>query len=176
MTTTEPETPPTEAPAGEETGDGLRLVTTGWVRCTVGGALYRLRPPFFGEMKRLRMSLEEIQDHLAEASTEAEGIAMRLIDQANATLQGDGAKVDQADRLVQTKALRRESTMAGRALTELRESLMFGWWDDVFRVLCVDLAKVDWLDDPDRHPSWMTNASLPASVVGHWRQPPLGHG
>lgn len=173
MTTTEPEISPPAEPEGDEGGEAVQLVRTGWVRCTVGGSLYRLRPPFFGEFKRLRLSFEEIQDALAEQSEEVETIAARLIDEAEVMSKDES--LDAAERQRRHRALRRESTVAGRKLTEFREGLMHAWWVDVFTVLCVD-KPVDWLEDADRMPTWMTAAVLPSQLLQHWRAAPLGRG
>lgn len=178
MTTTEPEaapaTPGAAEPEGDEAGESVRLVRTGWVRCLIGGQTVRLRPPFFGEFKRLRLAFEEVQDTLTEASEDLEIVAQRLVDQARAL--HEDTKMDAGEKVRAQRALRRESSVAGRGMNEQREALMVDWWAEVFRALCVDLGNVDWLEDPDRMPTWLTAPTLPTTLIQHWRAAPLARG
>lgn len=176
MTTTEPEPTPTDAaePLGDEAGEDVQLVRTGWVRCTVAGQQYRLRPPFFGEFKRLRLSFEELQDALAEKSEESEIIAAELVEQAEALRTRKD--VPAAERVRAMRSLRAASTDVARQLNTLREDQLHRWWADVFRTLCVDLDRIDWLDDADKMPAWMMAPLLPTKVQTHWRAAPLGRG
>lgn len=174
MTTQEPESPTTPDPLdpeGPETGEALTFVRTGWVRCTTGGQIARLRPPLFGEYKRLRMALEDVQDAIMALSEDAEINAERIV-----ALEAEIGDVDPAERVKRRRELRRESTEIARRTNREREALMHGWWADVFRTLCVDAAKVDWIDDPDRMPAWLTAPALPQRILAHWRAAPLARG
>lgn len=165
-------------PEGPETGDRLLFVRTGWVRYTSGGTTIRVRPPFFGEFKRLRLALEDVQDTLMDLAEEAEAEAERIQaeldpETGDVPVEADG---DLRARAARRRDLLRRSREVARRTNERREALMHSWWVDVFRTLCVDADKVEWLDDPDKMPAWMTNPALPQQFVNHWRAAPLARG
>lgn len=175
MTDSEPTTAPDpREPEGDEAGEAVQLVRTGWVRCTVGGEQYRLRPPFFGEFKRLRFAFEELQDTLDALAEETEVVGAGLVAESERVAADDS--MDPAEKVRAQRELRRRSTSAAREMTTAREQATQEWWVDVFRELCVDLDKVKWLDDHDQMPAWMTLTGLPAQLLGHWRAAPLARG
>src|SRR5918998_454864 len=51
-------------PEADELGDELIFVRNGWVRCVIAGQMFKLRRPFFGELRDLETSQEADQTQL----------------------------------------------------------------------------------------------------------------
>jgi hypothetical protein len=148
-------------------GSLVELVDSGVVRLPVwtpdGPKVYRLRPPLFGEHKRLRGALQDI---LAE------------IDQAKITLSKRTAEVNaerQAVREIEDPVERNEAMAAVKAKQrqaddesdERLEQLMVPWWEMAFE-LC---GTID--GSPAPHwGRWVLDHTLAADVINHWRTSP----
>lgn len=159
-------------PTEQEATAGVVLVRTGWVRLTVNGQMYRLRPPFFGELKARRLALDAMQESLEEATAAIEDIADQLITQDEAARQDDPREYQRTRR-----ELVRQSRQAARDLDRTREGLLIEWWRDTFRLLCVEKPDtLEWIEGEDMWPPWVGSAGFPNTVVNHWRAAPLAHG
>ena len=165
---------PGAEPEGEqEAGEGVVLVRTGWIRFTIGGDLYRLRPPFLKELKRLRFALEEMADNLADVQEDVEATGLAIAEEQVALEQK--ADLTPTQRAAERNALRKRSREAARALNEQREAETLSWFRQAFKTLCVDDTS-KWIDDFDEYPSWATSGILPHTMMRHWRAAPLGRG
>ena len=156
-------------PETDEGDDLVQLVRSGWVRFRWSGETIRLRRPFFGELKTLRLALEDASDAISDASEEIQLTAARLVEKGTA-LDAD-ADIEAGERVKQRRALQRESRDAGRKLTDIAEEERLRWWALVFATLTTD-------DPPDQEslPSWIVDVNLPNTVMQHWRSVPLARG
>lgn len=182
MTTIPPQETPEPAldPLDENAaGDRLVLAKNGWVRFDVGELVIRLRPPFFGELSKLRGRMEAISDEIADASDEVASIADEL-EAENARMEESDLD-DRARMKARREAMRRSSKVA-RDLTQAQEALWLGWWAMVIETLAVDTdaESKSWLeavaDDHGRLPAWAAVAGPAMRVLTHWRQGPLARG
>lgn len=149
---------------GAESGDTIELVRTGLVRMTLGGTRYRLRRPFFGEFKKLRLAVEDANDEINAAVDEQ----MRVSRQAIAEVEEH--KDDDPDAYIAWRAdVRKRQGAAGRALTDVADQLRFEWWVDMWKMLTLD-------DTPDDFPAWITDPKIAGVLLGHWRSSPSGRG
>lgn len=169
----EPEAPAGAEPEGDEQGEAIVFVRTGWIRFTVGGRLYRLRPPFLKEVKRLRFALEEMADNLADLQSEVEVAGIEILEE-QARLE-EKADLSATERVAARSALRKRSRDAARSLNERREAETLAWFRLAFEVLCVDDVTA-WLGDFDDFPAWATSGLLPHQMLRHWRAAPLAPG
>lgn len=157
-------------PGDGEGNDSVQLVRTGWVRFRFGETTVRLRRPFLGELRDLRMALEDTSDNISEQAEEAQLIAMELITEGE-RIDGDES-IELADRVRQRRALTRRSTEGARKLNLFREQAMVGWIR-----LAAERLSVDGELPPDEElPSWFIDPRLPATLLEHWRNVPLGRG
>lgn len=150
--------------------DGIVLTKTGWIRAAVAGETFRLRRPFFGELRKLRTALEAVTDEINTTGEEADGIAAQLVEMAKRYKDMADADIPARERTKNDK-LRDDAKTASRRLVEVADDLRVGWWTLVFETLCVDTVKVpaDW-------PSWVVDPNLPNQVMQHWRSAPLAPG
>lgn len=164
-------TVPVEAvePDSGEGDDLVQLVRSGWVRLRWSDQLVRLRRPFLGELKTLRLALEDASDAISDASEDTQLIAARLIEEGKVIDAGEEGDV--AERVKRRRALQRESRDAGRKLTELAEEERVKWWRLVIEMLSVDDLPLD-----AELPSWIVDVNLPNTILQHWRSVPLGRG
>jgi hypothetical protein len=167
--------------------DGMETYGAGWAKATVDGTTYRLRRPFMGEMRDLRLALEGLTDEVTLHTERSESMRRRLqrIEaRARTELQAAQSKVlagdddapteDQIaaleDRLMDevhnTRAKDRE---AGRTLVQIADDNRARWWTDVFTVLGLDGVPPQW-------PAWFADPDGPHRMMTHWRQNPLAHG
>jgi hypothetical protein len=149
-----------------ELSDGVELVRTGVIRLVIGGSRTVLRRPFFGEFKRLRLSLEAATDSITDVRIDVEALAAELHDEQQRIADDD--KLGHRERAAAVMELRKRDREAGRKLTSVAEDARVEWWADVFDVLG---AK-----QPDDWPSWIADATLPDRIIRHWRSAPLGRG
>src|SRR5688500_14604393 len=66
------------APEADEGRELVELVGSGWVRMHIGGQRYRLRRPFFGELRKLRILAAEVADEISAASHETTQLGRRI--------------------------------------------------------------------------------------------------
>lgn len=132
----------------------------------------RVRRPFLGELKDIRLDLEAIQDELAvtAATVSAEGQAMREEATALAEKLGSG-EVTLEEHAEQLADIRRRDRDTARRMDDQREAKMLGWWSKIFGVLALDEVP-----DVMAYPAWILDARLPGRVLNHWRQIPSGPG
>lgn len=148
----------------------VELVKSGWVRLRWGGTLVRLRRPFFGELKTIRLALEDAADEIADRSEKIQSIGRKLIEESQKNEEEDGRSDEERAKV--RADLTRQSKHAARELTDFGEEQRIGWWR-----LVVGLVGVDGeLPPDDRLPSWIADPSLPNTVLQHWRAVPLGRG
>lgn len=151
---------------GDETFERIELVRTGLIRVTIAGRRFRLRRPFFGEFKQLRVALADVNDEISELSDEATVVSRAIVDAAR------DVKPDEMDPDA-WRSWRREnrekSRTATRNLNETAEQLRVAWWDRMWDVLTLDGKPDDW-------PTWVIDPNLPIALVTHWRSSPLGRG
>src|SRR5690606_35919845 len=79
-------------PFDDEQTDTVQLVRTGWVRFRIGGELIRFRRPLFGELKRLRLALEDMSEAIGDLADETQRIGVELMREAS-----DDSKGEQSD-------------------------------------------------------------------------------
>jgi len=154
----------TNEPA-EDPGDQVELTRTGWVRMTIGDRRYRLRRPMLGEIRDIRMSLEDMSDEIVALSTDALTASQALKAEQQSLAEAD----DTPDRNAQLIDLRRRDREAARALDAKTEQIRVDWWASVFAKLSPDGLPTEW-------PSWIVNPDLPGTVMRHWRAVPLAPG
>lgn len=169
--TDDPTVPVTDADPQPDEGEAVavELVKSGWVRLRWDGRTIRLRRPFFGELKSLRMALEDAADAIAEQSEEVQLIGREILAENSAN---DEADVDDVERMRVRQELTKRSKIAGRALTAFSDEQRIAWWRTVVDVVGVDGA----LPEDDRLPSWIADPMLPNTVLQHWRSVPLDRG
>lgn len=173
-TAPEPETAPLLEPAVDaEAGEQIQFVRTGWVRCTIQGTLYRLRPPFLKEFRKLRFALEEMADNLTDLQGTVEVAGIEIVEES-AKVEAN-PDLSTSERVEARNTLRRRSREAARGLNQKREEEALAWFRLAFETLCVDDVS-GWLDDFDKYPTWATSGMLPHDLIGHWRRAPLGPG
>ena len=156
-------------PEGDEVGDELHLVRTGWVRFVMNGERVRLRRPFMGELRDLRLALEDVQDQIGEAAEDVQLVGAEIMEKSQALEKDESLTPAQVVKA--RRKLQRESTVKGRELTDLAEGLRVGWWELVFKTLDVDAAK-----HTVQFPAWIVDPNLPGTVIQHWRDVPLARG
>jgi hypothetical protein len=149
---------------GAESGDTIDLVRTGLIRVTLGGTRYRLRRPFFGEFKKLRLAIEDANDEISTAVDEQMRVSRQNV------IEADEHKDDDPDAYVEWRAdVRKRSSVSARALTDLAETRRYEWWVEMWTLLTLDGA-------PDDFPAWVTDPNIANTLLGHWRSSPSGRG
>lgn len=171
---TDTDTPvPSDTDADLVDVEGIVFIKTGWVRFTIDGKVYRLRRPLFGELKALRLALEDVTDDINEKSAESTTMAIELEQEMHAAANAE-TKMTAAKRR-QLTGKQAESRKLGRALVEFADEARMGWWTLVFTTLGVgdgqggDKVPADW-------PSWVVDVNLPGQIMQHWRSAPLAPG
>lgn len=149
---------------GPENGDRIEFVRTGLIRVHIGATRYRLRRPFFGEFKKLRLAVEDMNDEIQEAVDESLRVSRQI------TVEKAEHDDDDPDTFL---AWKRDSAKrqraASRSLTEVAEARRVEWWETMWTLLTVDGRPDDW-------PSWITDPALAGQFIGHWRAVPLARG
>lgn len=153
--------------ADEANAERIQFVRTGLTRVTFGGKLYRLRRPFFGEFKRLRVALEDANDEIAEAA-QASIAVTRSIASERAAL---GSNVDGDVLAAHETEWRKRQREASRLLNDRADTLRGEWWSLVFDTISLDgkPKKGEW-------PAWVLDPSVAIEFVTHWRTAPQGRG
>lgn len=151
---------------GDEFDERVDLVRTGLVRIRIAGSRFRLRRPFFGELKKLRLALQDVNDEISDLSDEALRLAREMTDAA----KSDVVQNLDADEFTEWRRdNRKRSNKASRDLTDMTEDLRLGWWETMWDLLSVDGRPDDW-------PSWVVDPTFHAALFTHWRASPLGRG
>lgn len=192
MTTTEPtaptlraDQPDTDDPLADLAGEAVTLYGKGWARLTFQTSEgefveARLRPPLFGEYKRLRGAMDAITEEVADMTDGIAAVADRI--EADAKDMDEDEALTDRERTKRRRALQRESAREAKALNEKQEALWLGWWAQTITALCVDTAaKVrstvdEAVADHDRLPPYMAAGGTAMRLLGHWRAGPLGRG
>lgn len=166
-----PDGPTTVAHADDE-GALIELVDSGVVRLPIPEPdgetrVWRLRPPLFGEHKRIRGALADALTEIDEAT----------IVYAEATVEANAAKasarlMDQPERSRAMHEAKQAQRAADDAADEATERIMRPWWQLVFETLEKDGPHVV----PDEFGPWMIDHSLAADIVNHWRTSPRAPG
>ena len=162
----------TDPEGDEDEGDELQLAKNGWVRFRVNGERVRLRRPFLGELRDLRLALEDVQDQIGEAAEDVQLVGAEIVEKSVALEKDESLTAAQVVKA--RRKLSRESTAKGRALTLMAETLRIQWWERVFAALDVDKAKH--ADPIVELPAWIVDPNLPGTVMQHWRDVPLARG
>src|SRR5690606_581232 len=155
--------------ADDQPGEQISLVKTGLVRAWSGhpAKRYRLRRPFFGELKQLRLALEAVQDEIAEKQVKLMELAEQIETEA-AELDSDET-LTARQRDARLRRLRQRDRKASREHIDAVDDLHVGWWRQVFEMLSVDGV-------PDDMPAWATDGTFAQRIMQHWRQAPLAPG
>lgn len=153
--------------------DGPAFVHNGIIRFPMGADTVRVRRPFLGELRSLRLALQDVQDQIAERSrsTGAVGIEYQRRAQENAQQLREG-KISPEEHAELSAALGAEDARTARELDDWREQVMLDWWrDHVFAPLALDPV-------PDQlgWPMWILDRTLPGKCLQHWRTVPTGPG
>lgn len=157
-------------PEDGEPVERIQLVHTGLIRVWVAGERFRLRRPFMGEFKRLRLALEDIGEEVNDQRLVAERAGRDVIADMNAWNAQDPTP-DPDATAEHERGLRAKSRATAVAFNDAVDEARIGWWRDVFATLSLDGAPAE-----DRWPSWALDAQLPQQIVTHWRSTPLGRG
>lgn len=173
-TASAPESTATPEAVDEPLGhDGPTFVHNGIIRFPMGGKIVRVRRPFLGELRALRVALQDVQDHLTEESNRIGKIGVGYqteVRTLNEKLQkGEITPEEHTDKVaVVTEADRRTA----RELDDYREQAMLDWWAEyVFKPIALDPVpeQLQW-------PTWMLDRTLAAKCLAHWRTVPTGPG
>lgn len=160
--------------ATTDTPDGLEFVHSGIIRFHFSpDRMIRVRRPFLGELKAIRLALADVQDDLTTIATKVtiEGRALQEEASAlNERLEAGTVEVDEhADLLADIRTRDRESA---RVMDDAREVGILSWWTEVvFAKLAVDP-----IPDRDEFPGWILDPTLPQKCMNHWRTVPAGPG
>ncbi len=155
--------------AEDPDGDSIEFVRTGIVRITVAGKRYRLRRPFFGELRTLRGAYQEAMDELGEASDEVKAKLAAIRAEYDATPEGER----QAAEAKHTRTIRR----VNRDLEAKQEAAYLAWWGQAFDMLAMEGHG----PGAEEMPAWMASDTpgekpLIVEVLNHWRSNPLARG
>lgn len=151
-------------------GDAVQLVRTGMVRFRIGDKTWRLRRPFFGELKTLRVAWAEIVDQLGDEAIRAQAVSQQAqADYAAIQSNADTSFEEKADGILE---LRKRDREVGRRLSDMGDDLRMEWWGQVFEALSVEHP----VKTPGEMPAWFASGTLPSKVIQHWRNVPLARG
>lgn len=129
---------------------------TGLIKMTVGDKRYRLRRPFLGEFKALRLAMADVEDETAQARDEA----LAHAEEARKRLEAAADDHD-AQRAVIAWTRERTEEMYARA-----EEARLGWWGQVFEAVSLDGVPEEW-------PAWVLDPNLPGQAMAHFRDNPF---
>lgn len=154
---------PVEEPA---VPDGPDFRKDGTTLVFIDGAQHRLRRPKYGEFKRLRALLEDVQDETLRLTQKAtEGRPEKPADNA-----------PNEERTAYALAVRSST----RELTDGIEELNIRWVRAVFNGdeehRLTGLSTPHLPDDSDDWPSWLIAGKFVTDLVNHWRAVPLARG
>lgn len=171
---TDTPTTPTPAPtdgflASDQDGEGVQpLGNSGWLTVTIRGTAYRLRNPFFGELKKLRTALQAVQDEIEAGNEQVMKLTQDIVAHQQSIAGKDDDDLTAAERR-KTAKLNTDARKASRDLIDVADDRRMGWWTLVFDTLSVDGTPDDW-------PAWVVDIDLPGRVMQHWRSVPLAPG
>jgi hypothetical protein len=155
--------------ATDQDGEGVQpLGNSGWLTVTIRGTAYRLRNPFFGELKKLRTALQAVQDEIEAGNDKVMRLTQDIVAHQQAIQGRDESDVTTSEKR-KSDRLNAEARKASRELIDLADDRRMGWWTLVFATLSVDGTPPDW-------PSWVVDINLPGKVMEHWRSVPLAPG
>lgn len=146
-------------------GDQVTFLRGGGIRLDLEGRQLRLRRPSFGQLRELRLALEDLEWEL-EDLTEDNRVAS-----AKWKADAEAIAADAPDRRARLAAIRAESREAARAYDAATDAAYLGWWRQAIEALSDDGTPAD-----DDMPSWVVNHRLVTQVLNHWRAVPLGRG
>ena len=148
----------------ENAKEGIDLRPDGGVHLWLDGTKHRLRRPRAREVRKLREELEDRLDTINSAADEAARWAEAL--------QARGDEREQNDQPRITDTERAEDRRQGRALRDLTENELAGWWLSVVATLAVtDNGTAPTLDADDM-PLWLASVQQASAVLDHWRTNP----
>lgn len=162
-------------PEADELGDELIFVRNGWVRCVIAGQMFKLRRPFFGELRDLETSQEADQTQLTDISEDMRARAnedlarAREIEEEAKTLDDASvrkAELDEEATMLAIRAMGRQQELMHRA-----DDLRVAWWKQVFTVLTPPGNT-----PPSDVPSWVVDPQMQNRIIAHWRSVPLASG
>lgn len=158
-----------DADASDPAGDSIEFVRTGIIRVTVAGKRYRLRRPFFGELRTLRGAYQDAMDELGDASDEAKAEL--------AEIRAEYDETPEPDRKTSEAAFTRRVRAVNRGLETLQEDTYLAWWAKAFDMLAMESHG----PGLEEMPAWMASnppgeTSLIVEVLNHWRSNPLARG
>lgn len=170
---TAPDPAPPTNPDEPLAHDGPTFVHNGIIRFAMGDQIVRVRRPFLGELKALRLALADVQDAIAERSRATSTLGAEFVERGKEIARRFAAKeIDETERQLLTQELGAEDLRVARELDDWREQQMLDWWSDaVFAPLALDPV-------PDQlaWPMWMLDRTLPSKCLSHWRTVPTGPG
>ena len=149
--------------ADDPDADGIEYVKSGIIRVWVAGTRYRLRRPFFGELRTLREAHQDLRDENDERTEDVRDLAKAINAEAGAIANDD------PDRRAKLRELKKRDRAAARELIGFREQGQLDWWAQAFDALSLDGTPGQW-------PAWAIDEVLPIRVLNHWRTVPLGPG
>ena len=155
--------------ASDQDGEGVQpLGNSGWLTVTIRGTAYRLRNPFFGELKKLRTALQAVQDEIETGNDKVMRLTQDIVAHQQAIQGRDESDLTTSEKR-KSDRLNAEARKASRELIDLADDRRMAWWTLTFETLSVDGIPADW-------PSWVVDINLPGKVMEHWRSVPLAPG
>lgn len=159
---------PTSGPGDDETLDGrIQFVRTGLTRVWVRGELFRLRRPFFGEFKKMRLALEDLVDEISELAQSSMAVSRQVAAEREAL----GASPEPELLASSETEWRKRQREAQRNVTDRADALRLEWW-----VLVFDTISLDGKPKKSEWPAWVTDPSVAVEFIAHWRSAPQGRG
>lgn len=185
MTDMPPQTPPAAPVPFEPSSGAIEFVHNGIMRLHFpdggdGELVIRVRRPFLGELKSIRLELEDIRDDLAvlAATTAAAGHAMREEATALSDRLGDG-DITPEEHAEQLREIRARDRASAQIMDDTRDDRTLEWWARILTGVeqpsRAGLA-LDPVPDVMSYPAWILDPRLPQLVLNHWRQLPSGPG
>lgn len=142
----------------------IELVRSGLVRIWINGVRYRLRRPFFGEFRDIRLALQDANEEVANASDDSLAVSRQM------TIEAKTAEdMDPEQWAAWRRDARKRSNETARELIATTDRTRLEWWTTAWNLLTLDESPPDW-------PPWVTDAALHAALIAHWRSSPLGRG
>ncbi len=159
----------TDTPETPDDEERIDLRPTGLIRIFVTDtkgkeARYRLRRPFFGELKSMRLAMEHVVDEIDDLRERTMTEAKTLGEEAEAAAKNEG--LEDGERQATVDKLKRRGRELAHDLIDAADELRLEWWGGVFTTVSLDGV-------PPELPGWIVDPNLMQRVMQHWRTAPF---
>jgi hypothetical protein len=158
----------TDTPEPEADDERIDLRPTGLVRIFIeddeGTKRYRLRRPFFGELKAMRLAMEHVVDEIDDVRERTIADGQALAEEAKAA--ADNAELPDEERRQTIDKLKRRGRELAHDLIDQADELRLEWWSKVFDTVSLD-------GTPEQMPGWIVDPNLMQKLMAHWRAAPF---